>query len=540
MFNHVSIATKLWLMSLFTSLFLIGSAALGYFALDSLSQAAWKMGQGKDVVADILPPPLFLVESQLVSKMLLEENSVDNQELLTRLAALKNDYVKRNTYWENNQDITSIVKDNLLGEQRKYANSWWTELENVFLPAISRGDKNQAAMSMKNLDNYYQLHRNSVDKTVTISSEFANDTFNNLGHVGSRTAIILVLVAIAGFFISLILAYIVIRNIRLSLLEAGIIAERIAAGDLTAVIPTWGQDEVGQLLTKVVQMRDSLHSLISEMRSGVHQLHRSSSQLRDAATNGELVAQNQAESACSMAATIEQLSVSLDLVNENAGDARRTAMESQRRAQESSKVIEATANEMQKISDVVLNAAQNIRNLDAISSEITNILNVIHDVADQTNLLALNAAIEAARAGSYGRGFAVVADEVRTLAERTSSSSGEIKLMVGKIRDASKAAVIAMETGVKSVESGVNLSVNAGQSVKEIHEAQSQVAQSVDGIGDALREQAAATRDIAVRVEMVSQGAESLATTVSQTLNSAEELAFQAESLDKLASKFRL
>lgn len=540
MFNHVSIATKLWLMSLFTSLFLIGSAALGYFALDSLSQAAWKMGQGKDVVADILPPPLFLVESQLVSKMLLEENSVDNQELITRLVALKNDYIKRNNYWENNQDITSIVKDNLLGEQRKYANSWWTELENVFLPAISRGDKNQAAMSMKNLDNYYQLHRNSVDKTVTISSEFANDTFNNLGHVGSRTAIILVLVAIAGFFISLILAYIVIRNIRLSLLEAGIIAERIAAGDLTAVIPTWGQDEVGQLLTKVVQMRDSLHSLISEMRSGVHQLHRSSSQLRDAATNGELVAQNQAESACSMAATIEQLSVSLDLVNENAGDARRTAMESQRRAQESSKVIEATANEMQKISDVVLNAAQNIRNLDAISSEITNILNVIHDVADQTNLLALNAAIEAARAGSYGRGFAVVADEVRTLAERTSSSSGEIKLMVGKIRDASKAAVIAMETGVKSVESGVNLSVNAGQSVKEIHEAQSQVAQSVDGIGDALREQAAATRDIAVRVEMVSQGAESLATTVSQTLNSAEELAFQAESLDKLASKFRL
>ena len=540
MFNHVSIATKLWLMSLFTSLFLIGSAALGYFALDSLSQAAWKMGQGKDVVADILPPPLFLVESQLVSKMLLEENSVDNQELLTRLAALKNDYVKRNNYWENNQDITTIVKDNLLGDQRKYANSWWTELENVFLPAISRGDKNQAAMSMKNLDNYYQLHRNSVDKTVTISSEFANDTFNNLGHVGSRTAIILVLVAIAGFLVSLILAYIVIRNIRLSLLEAGIIAERIAAGDLTAVIPTWGQDEVGQLLTKVVQMRDSLHSLISEMRSGVHQLHRSSSQLRDAATNGELVAQNQAESACSMAATIEQLSVSLDLVNENAGDARRTAMESQRRAQESSKVIEATANEMQKISDVVLNAAQNIRNLDAISSEITNILNVIHDVADQTNLLALNAAIEAARAGSYGRGFAVVADEVRTLAERTSSSSGEIKLMVGKIRDASKAAVIAMETGVKSVESGVNLSVNAGQSVKEIHEAQSQVAQSVDGIGDALREQAAATRDIAVRVEMVSQGAESLATTVSQTLNSAEELAFQAESLDKLASKFRL
>lgn len=499
------------------------------------------MGQGKDVVADILPPPLYLVESQLIAKTLLEDKPGDNKPLITRLRELKNDYDARNHYWTQNQDITPLVKQFLLGEQRKFADSWWTEMNEKFMPAIERGDRNSAQSSMNNLENDYAQHRRAVDATVKSASQFADQTFEDLGRVNDETTLILVTVALLGALISLAMAYVIIQKIRLNLAMAGTIAESIAAGNLTLAIPsTGGEDEIGQLLIKLSQMRDNLHSLISEMRHGVTQLQRSSSELTNAASNGEVVAHNQSEAACNMAATIEQLSVSLDQVDENAGAARRIAMESRKRAQESTKVIEATATEMQKISDVVLNAAHNIRNLESISSQITNVLNVIHDVADQTNLLALNAAIEAARAGAYGRGFAVVADEVRTLAERTSSSSGEIKLMVGKIREASQAAVIAMETGVKGVESGVNLSKDAGQSVKEIREAQSQVTMSVDGISDALREQTSATRDIAVRVESVSQGAESLAAMVSQTRRCAEEMANQAHNLDKLASRFRL
>lgn len=540
MLNHLSIATKLWLMSLFASVLLLGSAVLGYYALQSVSQAAWRMGQGKDVVADILPPPLYLVEAQLIAKTLLDQSANENGQLLARLSELRKDYDQRNRYWESNNDTTPQVKQSLLGEQRKQADRWWTELEDSFVPSLSSGDATAAQHSMKNLDNYYLLHRKAVDETVEISSRFANDTLENLGRVKDQATLFLIGMAMMGTLVSMIMAYIIIRQIRLSLAHAGKIAQAIAAGDLTLNIPVSGRDEIGHLLIQMSEMRKNLHALISDMRHGVTQLNHRSTELRNAAANGAIVAGSQSEAACNMAATVEELSVSLDMVDANAGEARRVALGSAARAQESAKVIEATASEMQKISTLVMNVAGNIRNLESISADISNIVNVIHDVADQTNLLALNAAIEAARAGEYGRGFAVVADEVRKLAERTSSSSGEITLMISKIREASQSAVVAMETGVKGVESGVALSNDAGNSVKEIREAQSQVTLSVDEISGALKEQAAATRDIAVRVESVSQGAESLAATVHQTQQSAEELARQAESLDKLASRFQL
>ncbi|MGZ4957765.1 MAG: methyl-accepting chemotaxis protein [Methylomonas sp.] len=538
--NRLSVATKLQLMSWFASFLLVGAAALGYYALNSVNDAARQMGQGKDVVADILPPPLYLVESQLIAKTLLEELNTHNVQLLTRLRELKIDYDKRNQYWEVNQDITPLVKQALLGDQRKQADMWWQEMENRFIPAVDHGDLAAARASMVNLDNYYLQHRMAVNDTVKISSRFADDTFENLGRVSKSTTGFLISVALIGASISLLMAYIIIRQIRFSLDQAGTIAQAIADGDLTISIPVSGQDEISQLLTKISEMRDKLHALISDMRQGVTLLNCHSAELLKAAANGAAVSQNESLAASNMAAAIEELSVSLQQVNINANDARRITLESGQRAQKSTKVIDATAREMQKISDVVLNAANHIRHLETISSEITNIVDVIQSVSEQTNLLALNAAIEAARAGEYGRGFAVVADEVRTLAERTSSSSGEIKAMVERIREASQSAVLAMETGVTGIEAGVTLSTEAGKSVNEILEAQSQVTISVDSISEALTEQAAAARDMTSRVEMVSQGADSLAETVSQTRQSAEELARQARNLDKLASQFKL
>jgi len=241
-----------------------------------------------------------------------------------------------------------------------------------------------------------------------------------------------------------------------------------------------------------------------------------------------------------MAAAVEELSVSIDQVDEHAGSARVITQHSVTSAQDSVKVIDSAVAEMQQIANVVVEAAYGIHHLEDISNGITSIVEVIRDVAEQTNLLALNAAIEAARAGESGRGFAVVADEVRKLAERTSKSSGEITQIIVKIQEAARNSVAAMERGVGRVESGVALSRGAGQSVDGIREAQAHVTQAVDDIGLALKEQALATHDIAIRVEKVSRGTEELAATARQTQGSAEALAQLAEHLDKLASRFRV
>jgi methyl-accepting chemotaxis protein len=167
-------------------------------------------------------------------------------------------------------------------------------------------------------------------------------------------------------------------------------------------------------------------------------------------------------------------------------------------------------------------------------------VNVIKEIADQTNLLALNAAIEAARAGEQGRGFAVVADEVRKLAERTAKSTQEIAGMIGKIQNSTREVVASMESSVGRVSSGVDLANQAGQSITQIKNESTRVAQVVGNISDALREQSEASRSIAQNVEKIAQMSEENSAAVLQTANAAGHLEKLALSLQNTISRFKV
>ncbi|MBU3736459.1 MAG: methyl-accepting chemotaxis protein [Methylobacterium sp.] len=512
---------------------------IGFHALQAMKLSADQMVQGKDVVADILPPPLYLIEANLISYELLISEPASRPPLIDKLNSLKKEYDTRNRFWDTS-DLDPALKASLMGKQRESADRFWKEAQERFIPAVQAGDMTAAENSARMMRTHYAEHRTGVDVTVSVAAKYADDKLLALTASGKSGYWQLGISALLGFLLVTALAVPTINRIYRSLRDAGEAAAAIAAGDLSHPMPPAGKDEVGELVSKLSQMRSNLHELVSAAHINVEAVTRSASELSASASNSATASQIQSEAASGMAAAMEQLSVSIDQVEENAREAREFTLASGLKSEEGGKIIHNAAQEMRLIADTVNVTANTIRELEDLSGQISNIVKVIKEIADQTNLLALNAAIEAARAGEQGRGFAVVADEVRQLAERTSSATKEISEMIAKTQQGTQRAVTVMEAGVRRVNEGVDLANKAGDSVTGIRAGSERVTHAVDEISNALREQVSAAREIARQVELIAQGAEQNNTTAAQTESSAHHLEELAQRLNTVAGRFRV
>jgi len=329
------------------------------------------------------------------------------------------------------------------------------------------------------------------------------------------------------------------ENLQKSVTEFLTIVSQIARGDLT-LRGRVSNDALGNVVDSVNYMLDNFAKVLERVRKAAIDVQSSANEILIASEEMSTGAIQQDQEITNTSSAVEELTVSMKQVSNNAEASAEAARRALDAAEQGNRSVRDTLEGMQRIRSSVQATAKRIKALGDRSLEISEIVNVINDITEQTNLLALNAAIEAARAGEAGRGFAVVADEVRKLAEHSRNATKDIAALIKAIQAETNDAVIVMEEGTKEVEIGARLADQAGKALEAISSVVRQSAELVQEISLASKQQVRGTEGVANAMQIISNITRQTSQGARQTSRTVEQLVHMSEQLNEALSQFRV
>ncbi|WP_367849869.1 methyl-accepting chemotaxis protein [Rhodoferax sp. WC2427] len=341
--------------------------------------------------------------------------------------------------------------------------------------------------------------------------QMAQDAALLEARIASTRTLLLALGALA-VLLGIAATVLIARSIVDPLHEALLIADTVAAGDLSQDFETSRGGEFGRLLESMGSMEDTLTLLVTRIKDSTGSISVASQQIASGNADLSQRTETQASSLEETAASMEQLTATVRQNTQREQAANGLALNASKIAQRGGAAVGEVVDTMQAIS--------------ASSKKIVDIIEVIEGIAFQTNILALNAAVEAARAGEQGRGFAVVASEVRTLAQRSADAAKEIKGLIGH--------------SVQQVESGSQRVDQAGRTMQEIVQAVQQVTEVLADMTQASAEQSAGIEHVNQAVVQLEAVTQQNAALVEETATAAASMASQVEQLQAAVDTFKV
>ncbi|WP_374310825.1 methyl-accepting chemotaxis protein [Dongia sp.] len=520
-------------LSVAKAIILFGLLIAGGFAAilvtNSLALSELKVGGplyrqivlGKDLIADILPPPEYVLESYLEATLAVK-NPGELAAHRERLAQLRKDYDARHEYWLT-ADYNPGLRDKLTQASHAEVMKFYAAIDQL-LPAIEKSDQAAIEAAYAQVSAAYQAHRKVIDEIVaganaanaeTEATAAAADT-SYFAIVWLVTIVVLILVA-GG------IATIALGVIRPIIRMTGVMT-KLAGGELETDIPSTGrQDEIGAMARAVDVFRDN-----AKENERLRQRQETERQRNDEALKTEMLQltetlENEVKE------TVGDISTQANKLTENATLLSRTAAELRDMATEVNQLVDTTNRNVETVASATEELEASSRAISAqignssklaataregaeiansevaglaqTASSIGNVVTMIQEIAARTRMLALNATIEAARAGDMGKGFAVVADEVKSLARQTEEGIAQVNAQAEEITQSTAKAVGIVDNvagGIRDIDA---VTVEVARASEEQRAATAEIMQSA---GQA----AQSTRSVADNVARMLKGVE--------------------------------
>ena len=470
--------------------------------------------------------------------------------------------------------------NNLLSEWRATHNKV-IELGSTTDPAMNAKAQEISSTSGRALaQKLADLLQDMGQKKLEFAQEVSTKSMQDYEHARMITIIGVLMSVLVGLSVGYFLSRNMLRQLGDEPASLSELALKIAGGDLEAKFNP-ARPEIG-VFGAMKQMVATLKGKIAEADQKSQQAKEESERAQKATADAE-EARRQAERAKAegMLQAAHQLEGVVEIVTSASEELSAQVEQSSRGADEQSARVRETATAMEEMNATVLEVARNAQqaadvssnarkqaiegsqivneavkgintvhtqsqalkqDMDALGKQaesIGQVMGVIADIADQTNLLALNAAIEAARAGDAGRGFAVVADEVRKLAEKTMTATQEVGRAIKEIQEGTKKNIQSVEFTGESIEAATKLSVQSGESLKNILECVQLVNDQVQSIATASEQQSAASEEINRSVEQVATISAETAQAMEQAAGAVADLAQQSQTLQHLIGEMK-